>query len=131
MKKFSFLIVGMLFVAMFITGCSSKTYHIKDIGELKDEQPISIIIHFDDPSIEPKIIEAKDDIDRLIRNLTELKYKRMKSNSLAPLGNTSFELNYSDGSKLELGAMYVKDLHGDLYQAESMDFASLLESYRP
>ena len=55
----------------------------------------------------------------------------MKSNSLAPLGNTSFELNYSDGSKLELGAMYVKDLHGDFYQAESMDFASLLESYRP
>ena len=121
----------MLFVAMFITGCSSKTYHIKDIVELKDEQPISIIIHFDDPSIEPKIIEAKDDIDIIIRNLTELTYKRIRSNSLAPLGNTSFELNYSDGSKLELGAMYVKDLHGDFYQAESMDFASLLESYRP
>ena len=121
----------MLFVAMFITGCSSKTYHIKDIVELKDEQPISIIIHFDDPSIEPKIIEAKDDIDIIIRNLTELTYKRIRSNSPAPLGNTSFEFNYSDGSKLELGAMYVKDLHGDLYQAESMDFASLLESYRP
>ena len=131
MKKISILIVGMLFVAMLITGCSSKTYHIKDIVELKDEQPTSIIIHFDDPSIEPKIIEAKDDIDIIIRNLTELTYKRIRSNSPAPLGNTSFELNYSDGSKLELGAMYVKDLHGDLYQAESMDFASLLESYRP
>ena len=119
MKKISILIVGMLFVAMFITGCSSKTYHIKDIVELKDEQPISIII------------EAKDDIDIIIRNLTELTYKRIRSNSPAPLGNTSFEFNYSDGSKLELGAMYVKDLHGDLYQAESMDFASLLESYRP
>lgn len=77
-------------MAMFITGCSSKTYHIKDIVELKDEQPISIIIHFDDPSIEPEIIEAKDDIDIIIRNLTKLTYKMMKSNSPAPLGNTSF-----------------------------------------
>ena len=89
-----------------------------------------LFIRFDDPSIEPRIIEAKDDIDLIICSLTELTYKKIKSNSPAPLGNTYFELNYSDGSKLELGAVYVKGLHGDLYQAESMEFAALLDSYR-
>ena len=121
---------SILFMVNFITGCSNKVYHIKNIVELKDEQPTSIIIRFDDPSIEPRIIEAKDDIDLIICSLTELTYKKIKSNSPAPLGNTYFELNYSDGSKLELGAVYVKGLHGDLYQAESMEFAALLDSYR-
>lgn len=129
MKRIPSLIVGMLLMVIFVTGCSSKAYHIKDIVELKDNQPTSIIIRFDDPSIEPRIIETKDDIDLIIDNLTELTYKRIKSNSPTPLGNTYLELNYSDGSKLEIGAVYVKGLHGDLYQAESMEFASLLESY--
>lgn len=38
-----FIILGMLFVAMFIPGCSSKTCYIKDVVEHKDELPTSII----------------------------------------------------------------------------------------
>lgn len=131
MKKIVILIMGMLFMAILITGCSSKTYNIKDVVELKDELPTRIIVHFDDPSFEPRSIETKDDITLIVGKLTEQKYKRIKTNSPAPLGNTSFELHYSDGSKFEFGARYITGTDGNIYQAESNDLTSLLESYRP
>ena len=70
-NKIYLYFLGMLFVAMFIPGCSSKTCYIKDVVELKDELPTCIIIHFDDPSFEPKIIETIDDIALIVEKLNE------------------------------------------------------------
>lgn len=131
MKRLAILIVGMLFVAMFMPCCSSKTYYIKDVVELRDELPTRIIIRFSDPNYEPKIIETKDDIELIVGKLNEQKLHRVRTKTPAPRGNTSVELQYSDGSKLRLGASYIGGTNGKLYAVESFDLSAFLESYRP
>ena len=129
MKKL--LTVGLtavLLISLF-SACSEKTYRINDIIDLKDEQPICIVIHFDDPSVEPVEVNNKDDIDLIMSKLAAQSYKKVRSNAPAPLGNTSCELRYSDGSKVEIGAVYVMNRNGNLFQADSLDFAAALESY--
>ena len=125
-----FIILGMLFVAMFIPGCSSKTCYIKDVVELKDELPTCIIIHFDDPSFEPKIIETIDDIALIVEKLNEQKLHRVETESPAPRGNTFIELHYSDGSTLKLGAIYIRGTNGKLYEVGSFDLTAFLESFK-
>ncbi len=118
-----------LLIGIIISACSEKTYRINDIIDLKDEQPVSIVIRFDDPSYEPVKINNKDDIDMIVSKLTAQRYKKVNSNAPAPLSNTSCELRYSDGSKVEIGAVYVMNRNGNLFQADSLDFAAALESY--
>ena len=118
-----------LLIGIILSACSEKAYRINDIIDLNDEQPISIVIRFDDPSVDPVEVNNKDDIDMIVIKLTAQSYKKVSSNAPAPLGNTSCELRYSDGSKVEIGAVYVMDRNGNLFQADSLDFAAALESY--
>lgn len=118
-----------LLIGIIISACSEKTYLINDIIDLKDEQPVSIVIRFDDPSYEPVEINNKDDIDMIVSKLTAQRYKKVNSNAPAPLSNTSCELRYSDGSKVEIGAVYVMDRNGNLFQTDSNELTLLLESF--
>ncbi len=118
-----------LLIGIIISACSEKTYRINDIIDLKDEQPVSIVIRFDDPSYEPVKINNKDDIDMIVSKLTAQRYKKVNSNAPAPLSNTSCELRYSDGSKVEIGAVYVMDRNGNLFQTDSNELTLLLESF--
>jgi hypothetical protein len=129
MKKTFCTVLMILLIGIIISACSEKTYRINDIIDLKDEQPVSIVIRFDDPSYEPVKINNKDDIDMIVSKLTAQRYKKVNSNAPAPLSNTSCELRYSDGSKVEIGAVYVMNRNGNLFQADSLDFAAALESY--
>ncbi|MCR5809549.1 MAG: hypothetical protein K6G56_08340 [Clostridiales bacterium] len=112
---------------MLIAGCSQKTYRLNEILDIKDERPQSIVIVFDDPSSEQIKIENPDEIDLIISKLADQSYKKI-TGAPAPLGNTALELQYSDGSKIKIGAVYVMDRKGNLFQAESLEFASFLES---
>ena len=70
-----------LLIGIIISACSEKTYRINDIIDLKDEQPVSIVIRFDDPSYEPVKINNKDDIDMIVSKLTAQRYKKVNSRS--------------------------------------------------
>ncbi len=118
-----------LLIGIILSACSEKAYRINDIIFLNDEQPVSIVIRFDDPSYEPVEINNKDDLDMIVSKLTAQSYKKVSSNAPAPLGNTSCELRYSDGSKVEIGAVYVMDSNGNLFQADSNELTLLLESF--
>jgi hypothetical protein len=129
MKKTFCTVLMILLIGIIISACSEKTYRINDIIDLKDEQPVSIVIRFDDPSYEPVKINNKDDIDMIVSKLTAQRYKKVNSNAPAPLSNTSCELRYSDGSKVEIGAVYVMDRNGNLFQTDSNELTLLLESF--
>lgn len=129
MKKTFCTVLMILLIGIILSACSEKAYRINDIIDLNDEQPVSIVIRFDDPSYEPVEINNKDDLDMIMSKLAAQSYKKVNSNAPAPLSNTSCELRYSDGSKVEIGAVYVMDRNGNLFQADSLDFAAALESY--
>ncbi len=129
MKRIASVGFVVVLLAAFFSACSEKTYCINDIIDLKEGKPICIIIHFDDPSFESVEVNNKDDIDLIMSKLAAQSYKKVRSNAPAPLGNTSCELRYSDGSKVEIGAVYVMNRNGNLFQADSLDFAAALESY--
>ena len=129
LKRTASVVFAFILLAALLSACSEKTYRINDIIDLKDEQPVSIVIRFDDPSYEPVEINNKDDIDMIVSKLTAQSYKKVSSNAPAPLGNTSCELRYSDGSKVEIGAVYVKNRNGNLFQADSNELTLLLESF--
>ncbi|MBQ3849757.1 MAG: hypothetical protein II747_04820 [Clostridia bacterium] len=129
MKKIPIFFI--MSVIAFLFGCTNAAYHIQDIVEIKDEQPICVIVHFDDPSITPLEIDDKNDIERIVQNIEERSYEKISSDDLAPLGNTSCELRYSDGSSVEFGAVYVTDKNGVIYKADSNDLAFMLEGLSP
>lgn len=129
MKKTFCTVLMILLIGIIISACSEKTYRINDIIDLKDEQPVSIVIRFDDPSYEPVKINNKDDIDMIVSKLIAQRYKKVNSNAPAPLSNTSCELRYPDGSKVEIGAVYVMDRNGNLFQTDSNELTLLLESF--
>ena len=118
-----------LLIGIILSACSEIAYRINDIIDLKDEQPVSIVIRFDDPSFEPVEINNKDDIDMIMSKLTAQSYKKVSSNAPMPLGNTSCEMRYSDGSNVKFGAVYVKDRNGILFKADSNELTALLESF--
>ena len=76
-------------------------------------------------------IDDKNDIERIVQNIEERSYEKISSDDLAPLGNTSCELRYSDGSSVEFGAVYVTDKNGVIYKADSNDLAFMLEGLSP
>ena len=129
MKRTASVVFAVILLAALLSACSVKAYRLNDIIDLKDEQPVSIIIRFDDPSYEPAEINNKDDIDMIVSKLTTQSYKKVSTNAPAPLGNTSCELRYSDGSNVKIGAVYVKDRSGNLFQADSNELTLLLESF--
>lgn len=129
MKRTASVVFAFILLAALLSACSEKTYRINDIIDLKDEQPVSIVIRFDDPSFEPVEINNKDDIDMIMSKLTAQSYKKVSTNAPAPLGNISCELRYSDGSNVKIGAVYVKDRNGNLFQTDSNELTLLLESF--
>ena len=129
MKKTFCTVLMILLIGIILSACSEIAYRLNDIIDLKDEQPVSIVIRFDDPSFEPVEINNKDDIDMIMSKLTAQSYKKVSTNAPAPLGNTSCELRYSDGSNVKIGAVYVKDRSGNLFQADSNELTLLLESF--
>ncbi len=66
----------------------------------------------------------------IVSKLTAQSYKKVSTNAPAPLGNTSFELRYPDGSNVKIGAVYVKDRNGILFEADSDVLTALLESFK-
>lgn len=46
-------VLMILLIGIILSACSEKAYRINDIIDLNDEQPVSIVIRFDDPSYEP------------------------------------------------------------------------------
>lgn len=130
MKRTASVVFAVILLAALLSACSEIAYRINDIIDLKDEQPVSIVIRFDDPSFEPVEINNKDDIDMIMSKLTAQSYKKVSTNAPAPLGNTSCELRYSDGSNVKIGAVYVKDRNGNLFQANSNELTALFESFK-
>nr|MBQ4457042.1 hypothetical protein [Clostridia bacterium] len=130
MKRTASVVFAVILLAALLSACSEKAYRINDIIDLKDEQPVSIVVRFDDPSFEPVEINNNDDIDMIMSKLTAQSYKKVSSNAPMPLGNTSCEMRYSDGSNVKFGAVYVKDWNGNLFQANSNELTALLESFK-
>ena len=108
MKKSIFKkIVVLLFMALYIVDMTvmiiymilplTKSYSIYEVSEVRKEIPIHIIIHFDDPSIEPKSINDVEVISKIISYYEARVYKKYKTSEPMPKSNAYLTFVYTDG----------------------------------
>ena len=75
----------------------TKSYSIYEVSEIRKEIPIHIIIHFDDPSIEPTSINDVAVISKIISYHEARVYKKYKTSEPMPKSNAYLTFVYTDG----------------------------------
>lgn len=75
-----------------------KSYSIHEISEVRKEIPSHIVVHFDDPSIEPKFIDDVETVSKIMSYYEARVYKKNTASEPMPKSNAYLTFAYADGA---------------------------------
>lgn len=88
--------VDTILIIIYMTLPLTKSYSIYEISEIRKEIPTTIVIHFDDPSIESKSINDVEVVSKIISYYETRVYKQRKTASPMPKSNAYLTFVYAD-----------------------------------
>lgn len=118
MKKAIAVAILLLFTNV-LSGCGHNSISAKTILELPKEQPVSVEVFLDDPTIEPLTIMDGNKIDTIISMLSNRTYKEVKN--VTPKSNTKIILKYENGTEKIISLNGVVDSSGKKFEPVSED----------
>ena len=126
MKRLLIVAIYVLVLAA-LCACGSKERTCSDILKLPDENPVSIEVLYDDPSVRSAITSDEDAIEYIMSALLARTYTRVKT--VSPGSNTRLKLKYSNGTEKTVGLHGITDGLGRKYEpAESDDLEADLST---
>ena len=119
MRKICYLFISMCMI-FSLSSCSLyHKYSIKEITDIKDEYPISIVVTFNDEYEGSCEITDETLIRQIIELLNAREYK-FSTASPPPGTNRSLMLKYSSGIELNISTRIIKENNG-FYTPNSQD----------
>ena len=103
-----------------------KSYSIYEISGVRRETPSRIVVHFDDPSVEPKSVDDAETVSKIMSYYEVRVYKKNTSSAPMPKSNAHLTFVYADGVAVSVPV-------GDFtrYKVETVDdLGSFIESLR-
>lgn len=103
-----------------------KSYSIYEISGVRREIPSRIVVHFDDPSVEPKSVDDAETVSKIMSYYEVRVYKKNTSSAPMPKSNAYLTFVYTDGVAVSVPV-------GDFtkYKVETADdLGSFIESLR-
>lgn len=90
-------IIIIVLVAINMILPNIRSYSIYEISGVRRETPSRIIVHFDDPSVEPKFVDDIETVSKIMCYYEVRVYKKSTSSEPMPKSNAYITFVYADG----------------------------------